>query len=141
MASAETMGVSFALGATLACIVLFLNWLSTTYSISSNSLYWFILPAIGYGIGMGLNSILQLTKCNRINIVQLATGSVFIPLAILIFLGLSTFSFVRKPIEDALPLSYRASQGVVMATAFYIFWAGMFGEAVSSGFAQSCGSS
>jgi hypothetical protein len=140
MSSLQTLGMSAALGAILATLTIFLGWWALNSSLPIDSLFWIGLPILGYGISMGLNSIFQLSKCGKVNAIQLATGNLVIPLIILGFLGLSMISIVRSPIESALSAQVRYTYGKIIPIAFYMFWAGMFGEAVASGFAQSCGS-
>jgi hypothetical protein len=38
----------------------------------------------------------------------------------------------------AVSVSYKAQYGGLLAIAFYMFWAGMFGEAIAGGFIQGC---
>jgi hypothetical protein len=140
MSSLQTLGMSAALGAILAASTIFIGWWALLYSLPINSLFWIGLPIIGYGISIGLNSIFQLSKCGKVNMIQLATGNIVVPLAILAFLGLTMLSIVRSPIDSALTPQIRYTYGKIIPIAFYMFWAGMFGEAVASGFAQSCGS-
>lgn len=140
MSGLQTLGMSAALGAILAAITIFLGWWSLKTSLPINILFWLGLPILGYGISMGINSIYQLSNCGKVNAIQLATGNLFIPLAILGFLGLTIFSLVRSPIESALTPQIRFTYGKTISIAFYMFWAGMFGEAIASGFALSCGS-
>ena len=65
-------------------------------------------------------------------------GSLSIPIAILFFLILSLSSFIRSPVEIAVPSYFRAKYAGIFAVGFYMFWAGMFGESLASGLAQSC---
>jgi hypothetical protein len=139
MASLQTLGMSASLGIMLFTLTVFMGWLSMTYSMSLDGLFWIGLPALGYGIAMALNSVLQRLTCGKINPVQMATGTLIVPLVIFVFLGLTLLSIVRSPIESALSPQLRYTYGKIIPVAFYMFWAGMFGEAISSGFAQSCG--
>jgi len=74
--------------------------------------------------------------CRSVNIKQIAMGSLSVPIAILIGLVFSLSSFIRSPIEAA----FVGSHAMLYAIAFYMFWAGMFGMSIASGFAQSCAS-
>jgi hypothetical protein len=130
--------MSFAMGLSLFGFTMFLGWLASTYGLNENVLKWLVLPIFGFGAAFGANSILQLTSCNTFKPIQIATGSSFVLVAILSFLLLSLISFVRSPIESILPNpKYRK----LFAISFYMFWAGMFGEALASSLAQSCGPS
>ncbi len=126
------------MGMSLLAITLLLGWLSNTYSFSENILKWVILPVLGYGIALGLNSLNQYLTCKTILPGQIAIISVTVPIAIFGFLLLTLLPFIRMPIEMAVPTKYVAQYGGVIAVAFYMFWAGMFGEGIAGGFSQSC---
>ncbi len=138
MSSSQILGLSFAMGMSLLAITLLLGWLSNTYSFSENILKWVILPVLGYGIALGLNSLNQYLTCKTIRPGQIAIISVTVPIAIFGFLLLTLLPFIRMPIEMAVPTKYVAQYGGVIAVAFYMFWAGMFGEGIAGGFSQSC---
>jgi hypothetical protein len=138
MSSSQILGLSFAMGMSLLAITLLLGWLSNTYSFSENILKWVILPVLGYGIALGLNSLNQYLTCKTILPGQIAIISVTVPIAIFGFLLLTLLPFIRMPIEMAVPTKYVAQYGGVIAVAFYMFWAGMFGEGIAGGFSQSC---
>jgi hypothetical protein len=138
MASGITTGISFAVGVSLVGISLFLSWLSTNYGFNMDLLKWLLLPTLGYLVALGLNMFLQQVSCGKSSITQIAIASSPIPIAILFFLLITLIGFVRAPIESAVPLAYRTQYGQSMALAFYMFWAGMFGEGLAGGFAQGC---
>ncbi len=138
MASSQILGLSFAMGIGLLAITLLLGWVSFTYSWSENILKWAVLPALGYGIAVGLNTLNQYLTCKTIHPSQIAITSVTVPIAIFGFLLLTLIPFIRTPIEMAVPTQYVARYGGVVAVAFYMFWAGMFGEGIAGGFSQSC---
>jgi hypothetical protein len=138
MSFATTFGLSFSMGAALVGLSLFLGWVAVTYKFNETAMKWLLLPTLGYGLAVALNSGVQNVFCNKTSIKQIATGGTVVPVAILIFLLLSTFGIVRAPVEQAVPLAYRIQYGQSMALAFYMFWAGMFGEALAGGFAQAC---
>ena len=138
MSTTNTLWMSLSVGVSLFTITLFLSYLHTAYSIPVIILKWFLLPTIGYGIALGFNSFVQSVSCGSVNIRQIAMGSLPVPIAILLGLFLSLSSFIRNPVEKAIPLQVRMQYGEIFAIAFYMFWAGMFGESLSSGFAQSC---
>jgi hypothetical protein len=138
MAKTQTFAVSFALGSILFVLTLFLGWLSTSINFSFSYLKWMLLPILGYLLALGINSGVQAASCGSVKIGQIALGAIPVPLAILAGLILTLSSFVRSAIAAAVPLSMRASLGDIVAIGFYMFWAGMFGEAFSGGFATSC---
>jgi hypothetical protein len=45
---------------------------------------------------------------------------------------------LKKKETVVMILLYRIKYGPSMALAFYMFWAGMFGEGIAGGFAQGC---
>jgi hypothetical protein len=139
MPTATTVGLSLAVGMALAATALTTGWLSLRYDLNQNILKWIILPTVGYGIALAINSFVQQISCGSIRIEQIALGNLPILGAILLFLLLTLFSAVRGPIEQAVDSSYRSKWGGIFAIAFYMFWAGMFGEAFAGGLAQSCG--
>ena len=126
------------MGLSLLAITIILGWFSITYSWNANILKWAILPALGYGIAIGLNSLNQYLTCKTIRPGQIAITSVTVPIAIFGFLLLTLIPFIRTPIEMAVPTEYMARYGGLIALAFYMFWAGMFGEGIAGGFSQSC---
>lgn len=125
-------------GVGLSTLTLLLGWMNIQYSINGNMLKWFILPTLGYGLTFTLNSFIQRTTCGSTNLAQIAKGSITVPLAMFGFLLLTLLQRVRSPIEISVPAELRAQYGGIFALAFYMFWAGMFGESVAAGLAQSC---
>lgn len=133
-----TIGMGFALGTALFATTMLLGWISNRYNWDANTLKWIVLPTIGYGIGMGLNSALQFTFCGSINPIQIAKGSLSILGAIVLFLILTLFSFIRSPIEAVVSPKYYSQWAGIVALSYYMFWAGMLGETVAAGAAQLC---
>lgn len=140
MAASQILGLSFAMGAALFATTIILGWSSIQYNWNANFLKWLILPLIGYGVAIGINSATQYINCKKLNIEQIALSSTIVPIAIYSFLVLTLLSFIRKPIEMAVPASYQSQYGGIFAIAFYMFWAGMFGEGLGGGFSQACSS-
>ena len=138
MSTTTTFWISIAIGTALFTITLLLGYLNITYNINANLLKWLLLPTLGYGITLGLNTFLQSTMCGKTNIQQIAMGSLTVPIAILLFLILSLSPFIRNPVESAISYPLRQKYGGLFAVGFYMFWAGMFGESIASGFAHSC---
>jgi len=127
------------MGLSLLGITLFLNWLSITFSLSGTAFKWLLLPTFGYMTAIGLNSFTQYVSCGTIKPSQIAIGSISVLVSIYFFLLLSLLGFIRAPIQAVLPLVLQPKYGEVIAVSFYMFWAGMFGEAIAGGFAQGCG--
>ena len=138
MATSTTLGLSLAVGLAMFSLVTILSWLSSTYGWNANLLKWFVLPVFAYGITLAINSLVQFMSCGSVTIQTIATGGLIVPGAILAGLVLTLAGIVRSPIQNAVPLAYRLQYGGVVALAYYMFWAGMFGEAFAGGFAQAC---
>jgi len=139
MGSTNTFILSLCIGVSLFTLTLLLAYVHTSYGVNLTLLKWVVLPVLGYGITIGFNSFIQAINCGSVNIKQIALGSLSVPLAILAGLILTLSSFIRSPIESAFDSRQRGEYGLIFAIAFWMFWAGMFGESFSSGFAQSCG--
>ena len=135
MGSTTTLVMSLAIGVALIGVTLFMGYLILTYNINANLLKWVLLPTVGYGITLGFNAFIQNVTCGSVNIKQIAMGSLTVPIAILFGLLLCLSPFIRSPVEAA----FRGTNAMLYAIAFYMFWAGMFGMSVASGFSQSCG--
>jgi len=138
MSTTTTLWISVAVGVALFTITLLMGYLHTTYKLNGDFLKWLVLPTLGYLITLGLNSFIQSVSCGKVKIQQIAMGSLSVPIAILLFLILTLSSWVRSPVTAAVPFNLRAEYAGLLAVGFYMFWAGMFGESVASGFAQSC---
>jgi len=138
MSNVQTFGVSFAMGAILFGLSILLGWLSINYNLNANMLKWLLLPALGYSVAFGLNCLLQYVSCGKVIPESVAKGSLYVLASMFIFLLITLLGVVRAPIAIAVPLTLRAKYGGLLALSYYMFWAGMFGEAIASGFAQGC---
>ena len=132
--------MSAAMGLCLIGVTILLGWLHVNSKWNADLLKWLLLPTIGFGVALGLNSILQYTACNSVKINQIIYGGITVLIFIILGLFITMSSLVRRPIESIVPLNYKMKYAGIFAIAFYMFWSGMFGEAIASGFAQSCGS-
>ena len=146
--SSITVGFSFANGLYLMTVTVLLGWISqlgwfqqSFPFLSFRSLTWIVLPIVGYLFAFGLNAGIQYLSCSSVQLKQVAMNSIFTPVAILGFLLISLLSIFTSPVIGVLPFSITPSLKIVLAVSFFMFWAGMFGEAIGSGFAQSCGAS
>ena len=138
MATSTTLAVSLAVGLALFGITVMLGWISSTYGVSANLLKWLFLPILSYVLTLGINAVIQATSCKTVDITKLASGALTIPVAVFLALLLTLIGFVRAPIESAVPVQYKLKYAGLFAIAFYVFWAGMFGEALAGGLAQAC---
>jgi hypothetical protein len=139
MSTTQTLGISFAMGLALFGLTMLLSWTHVTYGWNANLLKWLLLPTLGYIVALGMNTLLQYTTCTVVKIEQIALASAPVGIAILGGLLITFLPFIRSPITSILTGSTRLVYGGAYAIAFYMFWAGMFGEAIASGMAQSCG--
>jgi hypothetical protein len=119
-------------------MIFFMGWLSNTYGWNPDLLKWIIFPVISYLVAFGFNALTQVISCRTVQFPKVALLSLIVPGFILIAFLLTLLSFVRSPIEIALPLSARSQYGGMVALAFYTFWATMFGEAFSAGYMTDC---
>ncbi len=136
--TSSTLWISMTVGVGLVTFTLLLGWMNIQYNINGNFLKWLILPTLGYGLAFILNTFIQRTTCGSTNLAQIAKGSITVPLAMFGFLLLTLLQRIRSPVEVSVPPELRARYGGIFAIAFYMFWAGMFGESVAAGLAQSC---
>ena len=127
------------MGLALFGFTMFLSWIHITYGWNANMLKWLLLPTLGYIFAFGLNSLLQYTTCTSVKIQQIALASIPVGISILVGLLITMVPSIRNPISSILTGSTKAVYGGSYAIAFYMFWAGMFGEAIASGMSQSCG--
>jgi hypothetical protein len=132
------IGFSLATSVWLSTLYFFLGWLCLKYNWNIHIIQWAIFPVIAYGISLGMNSIAQVITCQKVSLPKLALTSLFVPGFILVAFLLTLVSFIRSPIEVVISPSSRPLYGSIFAISFYVFWATMFGEAISIGTATDC---
>lgn len=99
----------------------------------------FIIPIVSYISGLGLNALSQYIYCNKVNMPQVAMVSTFAPAFVFLFSSLAWFlPFLRYPVEGILPLTADVDMRYAMGFAFYLLWAGIYGQNIASGMLQSC---
>lgn len=138
MATGETIAYGLAHGLLLFTITTLLGLFSTQVGVNFTPLTWIFLPLFGYTISLGLLSAVNIGECGSVNLPLVARASIFTLGSVVAFLGISSLGFFRNFIISALPINLQQSFGVVFATAFYMFWAGLYGGAFGTGFATSC---
>ena len=138
MSVANVLGYSFGQGLLLSIITALIGWFAVSINGSFTKYIWFILPVLSYAISFGLLSAVNNSVCGYVNLSLVATSSLFTFGAVLFFLILSYFSFFQSFIIPIIPTNLQSQFGICCATAFYIFWAGMYGGAFGYGFTQSC---
>jgi hypothetical protein len=98
-----------------------------------------ILPLFSYLLSLGINTLHQYISCGTISFPSLALASSLTPVFILIVSLLSYFvPFIRSLVETALPATADSNMKRAFGFAFYIFWAGIYSQTISSGLIQSC---
>ena len=63
MTTTTTLWISVAVGIALFTFTLLLGYLHTTYKWNGNILKWVLLPTLGYGVTLILNSFIQSISC------------------------------------------------------------------------------
>ena len=98
-----------------------------------------VIPVVSYISGLGLNSLSQYIYCNKVSISQVALVSTFAPMFVIGFSLLAWFlPFLRSPVESILPLTADGDMKYAMGFAFYLLWAGIYGQNIAAGMVQSC---
>jgi hypothetical protein len=98
-----------------------------------------LIPLISYTWGLGLNALSQYITCKTVSGQQIAIASTIGPAFVLLFSVIAYFgSFLRAPVESVLPLSADADMKYALGFSFYLLWAGMYAQTISSGMVQSC---
>ena len=138
MSVSNTLGYSFAEGLLISIITLIIGWQTVNYGGDFTKFIWLILPVLSYVISFASLAIVNNITCGSINYSLVASSSVFMFGAIIFFLIVSYFSFFQNFIIPILPVNMQYLYGPVVATAFFMFWAGLYGSAFGYGFAQSC---
>ena len=98
-----------------------------------------VIPVVSYLSGLGLNSLSQYIYCNKVSLPQVALVSLFAPAFVVGFTLLVWFlPFLRSPVESILPGTADLDMRYAMGFAFYLLWAGIYGQNLASGMVQSC---
>jgi Na+/H+-dicarboxylate symporter len=139
MGAEITFGASISVAIGLVTAVFLMGWLKDQYTMNINFLKWLVLPLVSFGLALGVNSTINYITCKKVNISQISYSSIFVLLSVLLFIGISGIGFLQSPILSATPQYLHQNYGYLLVLAFYMFWAGMFGEGIASGFAQGCG--
>ena len=139
MGTGEIIAFSFAEGLLLFLATSLVGLFASQASQHTDVFVWMFLPVFGYVSTFGLLSGLNYSNCKSVNVPLVARASLFTVAAVIVFLLLSKLSFFQGFIIPALPYTLQESVGPTVAVAFYMFWAGMYGGAIGSGFASSCG--
>jgi hypothetical protein len=103
---------------------------------------WFLLlllTAVSYGVSVFLNMIIQYLACSKINAVQLMSAS-GIPAGVTaaVIVALALFPIFVTPVVGVLPEALSPLYKKAIGQGFYMFWAGLYGQLLASGFVQVC---
>ena len=103
---------------------------------------WFlvgILTAVSFVVAFLLNTITQYLSCGKLNAIQLASTSAM-PAGITgaVLLLLFFMPFLESPITTVLPETLTPIYKKALSQGFYVFWAGLYGQLLASGFVQTC---
>ncbi len=104
-----------------------------------------ILPVLSFAISLLMNWFLQFMYCGSVSLPGITMAAAMSPLATEILAGLAyLLPFIRGPITQLLPeVSQENPEEALFARdlwgfAFYLFWAGVYGQTIGSGMISSC---
>lgn len=141
-ASSQAIVLAFSLACALfiALIPLITVFYKATMSATVRGLLLFVaLPIVSWGLTAMFNVFIQLIQCGTVNAGQvLLNGLPTIGLVSIFGLAAYFISFLRSPVEAIMPISMPEEVRKGVAVAFFIFWGGLYGQAVGGSFSQSC---
>jgi hypothetical protein len=143
MASAGTIaGISVVWALLLATYVLAYNkTLGCTSIFTNTTVFWITFLLWGTFLNFAGNAVIQISSCDKVNYEHILKNSGWIPGLMLFFLGVSYMPFFSTAVGKALPESvHRIGEREVISytNAYYMFWAGLFGQMLSGGFSSMC---
>lgn len=145
--SSYTYGSTFAFAIFIALFIIVLYGQYNNMKGYFNFILWGILPFVIFVIGIGLNLIGQKIACSNVHISSAFAATLYLPLWVYLFLGISQISYVRAPvtslfvqIPDVTVLEAEKEQPTLkgIAVAYYVFFGILFGQIFSSGLSQVC---
>ena len=103
---------------------------------------WFlvgVLSVVSFVVALLLNTITQYMSCGKLNAIQLASTSA-IPAGITgaVITSIYLMPFFESPILNVLPETLTPIYKKALSQGFYVLWAGLYGQLLSSGFVQIC---
>lgn len=105
----------------------------------SLTLLLMVLPAVSFGIGLAMNTLIQYLACSKLNGVQIAFNSLFGPGFLVAILGLLwLMPFLTNPVLSVLPETLTPLYKRAISEGFYVFWGGLYAQVIASGFLQVC---
>lgn len=98
-----------------------------------------IVPPVSFALGFFFNALLQYMGCSALNFSQIILNSLFSPGLATFFLLLCRFvPDIESPIRSVLPLTLTPVYQKAISQGFYMFWSGLYGQVLASGFVQIC---
>ena len=136
------VGIAFSIAVLLSTYILFYNIaFGCSGFFGRPSVFWVTFFLWGLTINFLGNLFIQLSSCERVNYEHIIKHAGWIPGLMAVFLGLSYAPFFSGAVEKALPASVHAvgpREAVSYTNAYYMFWAGLFGQMISGGFSSMC---
>lgn len=140
---ALTNSIRFVLSLTHGILIVFLYLFF--YLLQGEGVYpsfWILLatiPFASYVIGFALNALVQYLSCSSVNAIQIALDSLFGLVFTTVVLFLTWFfPFLTSPVLSVLPETLTPFYKKAISEGFYLFWGGLYAQALSAGYAQSC---
>lgn len=103
---------------------------------------WFLLGVLGtisFLVGLLLNTITQYLSCGKLNAEQLGvTSSIAAGITGAVIVIISMLPVIESPVMTVLPETLTPIYKKALSQGFYIFWAGLYGQLIASGFVQTC---
>lgn len=130
-----TLRVIFSLTHAVLLIFLLLG-IQRFFGISPYFIF-LILPVASFQIGFLLNILTQYITCSKLNFPVIALNSIFAPLLVTVALFLLyLIPSLENPVRAVLPFTLDEPLRKGLAQSFYLFWAGLYGQALAAGFLQ-----
>lgn len=103
------------------------------------SYMWLIIPILAYIISFGFNIATKYAACETTDFAQSAKMALFPTLSALLIVGLLTaFPGMKGPIYSLLP-ALESDMRDRIGDMFFVFWFVFYGQLVSGGLLQVCG--
>ena len=143
--SGLSTGIRIAIAFGLAVVLtLFIGFFELYYSVSKvPSLTYLLafrlyLPLLAVLLSFGGNCLIQYLSCNKVEtLLQFGRSFIILVPLVLTQLILYFIPIMRWPIEGMFQLQGQPFQRT-MSTAFYVFWAALYGQASLNSLAQIC---
>jgi len=133
-------------GVVLAMSYPLLYFMLPAYVQSTPAIFLFVvLPIFSFGSSMLMNWFLQYMYCGSVSASGISIAASMSPLFTFLMMGLAYFlSFLRSPIASLFPELPQDNPEEALFTrevwgyAFYLFWAGVYGQTIGSGMIAAC---